>query len=126
VQTLIAVSGVFAGLLAGLGTPWLTSLMSKRSGQASEQHAVADRLLSLWEHPEPIPEILRADLYGARRSLILLGSRLSDSAAREACLSMVRIAADQNATDEALVDAWSDFVAAVAPVFRRSAGAARA
>jgi hypothetical protein len=121
VQSIVTVSGVFVGLLVGLGAPWVTSAMKARADRGGEQHAVADRILSLWERPEQIPEMLRNDLYGIRRSLILLGGRLNDSAARMACLELVGMAADDNLPDSNLVDGWSDLVASVSTVFRRSA-----
>jgi hypothetical protein len=122
IQSIVAISGVFVGLLVGLGAPWVTSALKARTDRGSEQHAVAERILSLWEHPEQVPDMLRNDLYGIRRSLILLGSRLNDPTARLACLTLVSMAADASLPDSSLVDGWSDLVASVASVFRRSAG----
>lgn len=119
-SSLIAASGVVVGLLVGLGTPWLNSMFTRGAGRVREQHSVADQILQLWQRPEGIRELLVDDLYGTRRSLLLLGSRLRDADARRACLVLVHASAQGDPSESDIVDGWSDVVSLVSKVYRKT------
>ncbi len=121
-QLAVAVAGVLAGLLVGLGAPWLNSLSARRSGRSKEQHIVADQILQLWQRPEGVRELLVDDLYGTRRSLLLLGSRLQEKKARNACLTLVHTSAQRDSQEDDIVDGWTDVVMHVSEVYRKAGG----
>ncbi|MEU1688519.1 hypothetical protein [Micromonospora sp. NPDC005707] len=81
---------------------------------------MSDQILQLWQRPESIRELLVDDLYGTRRSLLLLGSRLQDLEARKACLLLVHLTARPDPPEAEVVDGWSDVVALVSKVFRKT------
>jgi hypothetical protein len=119
-QAVLAALSVLAGLLVGLGTPWLSAALSRRTGRGQEQHAVADQILVLWQRSESIRELLTDDLYGTRRNLLLLGSRLNDPEARTACLRLVHLSAQEDLSDSDVVDNWTEVVEKVSLVYRRT------
>ncbi|SRR6266545_629868 len=116
---LVSVLGVLAGLAAGLGAPFVTSLLGRRTSAWIEQHAISDRILDLWVTEEPLPDLLRLDVHGTRRRLLLLGCRLRDRTARDACLRLVHLASSSDVRDDELLDAWSEMIATVAACHRR-------
>lgn len=115
----VAAAGVVAGMLVGLGAPYVTTRLGRRQQAGDREREIAERILDLWQSEEPLPEILRNDARGIRRSLLLLGARLNDGGTRNSCLKLVRMSNSDEFTDDELIEAWSDMVAAVAQVSRR-------
>jgi hypothetical protein len=123
-QLLLSILGVLAGLTAGLGAPLVTSRLGRQTAVQAEQQQLAREILDLWRVSHSLQDLLRNDINGARRNLLLLGVRLRDQTARESCLQLVQ-AATSGFTDDQLIDAWSDMVGAVSAAYRRSASIAR-
>jgi hypothetical protein len=119
--SLVSAASVLVGLLVGLGSPLLVSAISRRSRRSKEQHQIAHQILELWEREEVVHDLLVENLYLTRRMLLLLGNRLRDRVAREACLYLVRLAAQVTPDRTEVVDAWSTLVKEVGRVYRDSA-----
>lgn len=108
------------GLVVGMGAPTLTTQIAGRAARDKDQRAVADRLLSLFDQSSSIVDTLRNDLNNTRRSLLLIGSRLTDEPSRQSIYRLIGLAtSDPPVSDEVLLDEWTDFVGFVSHVYRK-------
>ena len=107
-------------MLVGLGAPFVTAMVARRREYRAAEHELADRILDLWKADKPLIDLLRDDRLNARRSLLLLGVRLSDQPAREACLRLVHVSGTPGATEDELLDLWGAVVEVVSGVYRRT------
>lgn len=121
VQSIVSAAGVFVGLIVGLGAPFVVSTLGGRASRTKEQHQAANEILQLWQREETVQELLAENLYLTRRMLLLLGNRLQDRKARESCLNLVGLGAQENPDHIEIVDAWSTLVREVGRVYRDSA-----
>lgn len=118
VSAAVVLVSALGGLIVGLGAPALASREERRSAARDWERSLADRVLELWEGESDLYGALTASASPLRRNLMLLGVRLRDKDAREACLELVRLADTSNPDEEELLNAWADMVAAVASVYR--------
>lgn len=114
----IALVSVLGGLIVGLGAPALASHEARRSAAHDQERSLADRVLEMWENEGDLYAALTSRTAPLRRNLMLLGIRLRDKEARNACLELVQLADAGNPDEEELLNAWADMVAAVARVYR--------
>ena len=105
------------GAAIGLLAPFIATALTQRGVTRESQRIVANEILDLLSEPIPIDELLGGRHSSARRRLYILGIRLRDRSAREACEQLV-IAAGEAIDEDGLYPAWSRTIQEVSRISR--------
>lgn len=117
---LITLAAGALGAVVGLVAPFISTSLAQRGASRDGQRIVANDILDLLSDSTPIDELLGGRSSPARRKLYILGIRLRDKAAREACERLVVEAGQDGSSEEDLFPAWSHTIQEVSRISRGS------
>jgi hypothetical protein len=106
------------GAVIGLAAPVINALTARLGTRRQQQRELADRILELFGEAQPLVVVLGGPHSTVRRQVYLLGERLDDTAAREACLELVRSAGNPGATEDDIFPKWQDTITEISRVSR--------
>lgn len=119
-QSVLALASGATGAVIGLLAPVISSALTQRGANAEGQRLVANEILDILSDAQPLDRLLGGRHSSARRKLYVLGIRLRDKAAREACADLVVAAGQDGAGDHDLYPSWSRAIGEVSRISRRN------
>ena len=115
---LITLTAGVVGAAIGLLSPVIAASFTRLGAAKQAQRDVANNILDLFNDGRPLPALLGGTHSAARRQLYILGLRLRDVAARDACYALVEKAGEPSASDDDLFNAWHRMINEVGRVSR--------
>ena len=115
---LVTLTAGVAGAVVGLLSPVVAASFTRLSATKQAQRVVADDILDLFNDGRPLTALLGGAQSATRRKLFILGLRLRDAAARDACNALVEKAGEPQVSDDELFLAWQQMISKVSRVSR--------